>query len=49
MKYHGKELIAFFKGTKAEFDAASELMPIIMRQAADMRNTVSPFRKSDFI
>jgi len=48
MKYDGKQLIAFFKGTAGEFNRLHGLAPMIMSAAADMRNTVSPYRVTDF-
>jgi hypothetical protein len=47
MKYHGKELIAFFKGTAGEFLKLGPLAPLFMAAAADMRNHVSPIQLTD--
>jgi hypothetical protein len=38
------KLFAFFKGTAGEFIKLGPLAPTIMAMAAQMRNSISPFR-----
>jgi hypothetical protein len=43
-----KTLIAFFKGTAGEYRKLRDLAPGIISMAAQMRNSISPYKTTDF-